>query len=146
MNSGLSYTRSASNLWFGAQVSDKNASSLLKITVDELYKVQAGETPEFEIDAAKQYALGRFQRSAQTVGGTAAGYAGRYFFDGVIEDYYRVPERINAIDKQKIVDVTQTMFRDNIWGFGVLGNCGEVFTHELETQISSLWQSRTPLS
>ena len=39
-------------------------------------------------------ALGRFQRSAQTVGGTANGYTGRYFFDGVIEDYYRIPERI----------------------------------------------------
>lgn len=140
MNSGLSHTRSASNWWFGAQVSDKNAAALLKITVDELCKVQAGETPESEIDAAKQYALGRFQRSAQTVGGTAAGYAGRYFFDGVVEDYYRVPERIKAIDKQQIIAVTKAMFTDNIWGFGVLGNCGEVFTHELQTQIASLWR------
>jgi predicted Zn-dependent peptidase len=146
MNSGLSHTRSASNWWFGAQVSDKNAAALLKITVDELYKVQAGEMPEPEIDAAKQYALGRFQRSAQTVGGTAAGYAGRYFFDGVIEDYYRVPERIKAIDKQQIIAVTRAMFADNVWGFGVLGNCGEVFTHELETQIASLWQSRSATS
>jgi predicted Zn-dependent peptidase len=146
MNSGLSHTRSASNWWFGAQVSDKNAAALLKITVDELHKVQAGETPQPEIDAAKQYALGRFQRSAQTVGGTAAGYAGRYFFDGVVEDYYRVPERIKSIDKQQIIDVTTGMFADNIWGFGVLGNCGEVFTHELETQIASLWQSRLSAS
>jgi predicted Zn-dependent peptidase len=143
MNSGLSHTRSASNWWFGAQVSDKNAAALLKITVEELYKVQAGKTPQHEIDAAKQYALGRFQRSAQTVGGTAGGYAGRYFFDGVIEDYYRVPERIKAIEKQEIIEVTKEMFRDNIWAFGVLGNCGEVFTHELETQIASLWQPRT---
>jgi predicted Zn-dependent peptidase len=140
MNSGLSHTRSASNWWFGAQVSDKNASALLKITVDELHKVQSGELPNAEIDAAQQYALGRFQRSAQTVGGTAAGYAGRYFFDGVIEDYYRVPERIKAINRQQIIEVTKAMFADNIWGFGVLGNCGEEFTHELETQIDSLWQ------
>ncbi|HVA11248.1 MAG TPA: pitrilysin family protein [Candidatus Dormibacteraeota bacterium] len=146
MNSGLSHTRSASNWWFGAQVSDKNAAALLKITVDELSKVQDGKMPKPEIDSAKQYALGRFQRSAQTVGGTAAGYAGRYFFDGVIEDYYRVPERIKAIDKQQIIDVTRAMFADNVWGFGVLGNCGEVFTHELETQIASLWQSRSATS
>jgi predicted Zn-dependent peptidase len=141
MNSGLSHTRSASNWWFGAQVSDKNAAALLKITVDELHKVLSGELPESEIDAAKQYALGRFQRGAQTVGGTAAGYAGRYFFDGVVEDYYRVPERINAIDKRQIIEVARAMFAENMWGFGVLGNCGEVFTHELETQIASLWQS-----
>jgi predicted Zn-dependent peptidase len=146
MNSGLSHTRSASNWWFGAQVSDKNAAALLKITVDELYKVQDGETPVSEIDAAKQYALGRFQRSAQTVGGTAAGYAGRYFFDGVVEDYYRVPERIKAINKQQIIDVTRAMFTDNIWGFGVLGNCGEEFTSELEAQIASLWQADSTTS
>jgi len=141
MNSGLSHTRSATNWWFGAQVSDKNAAALLKITVDELHKVQAGETPVLEIDAAKQYALGRFQRSAQTVGGTAAGYASRYFFDGVIEDYYRVPERIKAINRQQIINVTRAMFNDNIWGFGILGNCGEVFTHELESHISPLWHT-----
>jgi len=140
MNSGLSHTRSASNWWFGAQVSDKNAAALLKITVDELTKVQAGETPLAEIEAAKQYALGRFQRSAQTVGGTAAGYVGRYFFDEIVEDYYRVPERIKAIEKQQIVDVSKAMFADNIWGFGVLGNCGEAFTYELQTQIASLWR------
>ncbi|MFI5270764.1 MAG: M16 family metallopeptidase [Candidatus Saccharimonadales bacterium] len=145
MNSGLSHTRNASNLWFGAQVSDKNAAALLKITVDEIYKVQSGDTPKSEIDAAKQYALGRFQRSAQTVGGTASGYTGRYFFDGVIEDYYRIPDRIKAINKSAIIEVTKAMFADNLWGFGVLGNCGEIFTHELETQISSLWQTR-PIS
>ena len=141
MNSGLSHTKNASNWWFGAQVSDKNAAALLKITVDELHKVQAGDTPKSEIEAAKQYALGRFQRSAQTVGGTAGGYAGRYFFDGVVEDYYRIPERIKAIDKNNIVTVSNEMFKDNIWGFGVLGNCGEIFTHELETQIATLWQT-----
>jgi predicted Zn-dependent peptidase len=146
MNSGLSHTRSASNWWFGAQVSDKNAAALLKITVDELYKVQSGELPVSEINGAKQYALGRFQRSAQTVGGTAAGYAGRYFFDGVVEDYYRVPERIKAINKQQIIDVTRAMFADNIWGFGVLGNCGEEFTSELEAQIASLWQADSATS
>ena len=110
----------------------KTPRPLLKITVDELYKVRRGViTPKAEIEVAKQYALGRFQRSAQTVGGTAAGYAGRYFFDGVVEDYYQGPERIKAIEKDKIIDVTEAMFADNIWGFGILGNCGEVFTHQL---------------
>jgi len=140
MNSGLSQTKDASNWWFGAQVSDKNASPLLHIVVQELGKVCAGDIDDAEIEATKQYALGRFQRSAQTVGGTAAGYAGRYFFDGVIESYYQIPERIRAINKQQIIDIAREMFRDNIWGFGVLGNCGEAFAAELRSQISSLWQ------
>ncbi len=92
MNSGVSQTRDVSNWWFGAQVSDKNVSALLQIVTSELTKVLAGEISMEEIESTKQYALGRFQRSAQTVGSTAAGYAGRYFFDEVVEDYYRVPE------------------------------------------------------
>jgi predicted Zn-dependent peptidase len=139
MNSGLSHTKDVSNWWFGAQVSDKNASALMKIIVDELHKVLAGEISSVDIDSTKQYALGRFQRSAQTVGGTAAGYIGRYFFDDVVEDYYRVPERIKAVDKQQIIDVSNAMFSDNIWGFGVLGNCGDVFTRELQNQLMPLW-------
>jgi predicted Zn-dependent peptidase len=127
MNSGLSQTRDASNWWFGAQVSDKNAVPLLKIIVDEITKVVNGDIADDEIAATKQYALGRFQRSAQTVGGTAAGYSGRYFFDEVVEDYYRIPERIKAITKKQIVDIAGAMFDENLWGVGVLGNCGEPF-------------------
>jgi predicted Zn-dependent peptidase len=139
MNSGLSHTRNASNWWFGAQVSDKNATGLMKIIVDELHKVLGGKISDDEIEATKQYSLGRFQRSAQTVGGTASGYAGRYFFDEVIDDYYRIPERIKAITKKQIIDVSQAMFADSIWGFGVLGNCGQDFVGTLESKLEPLW-------
>lgn len=140
MNSGLSQTRDASNWWFGAQVSDKNAVPLLKIIVDEVTKVMAGDISVDEIDATKQYALGRFQRSAQTVGGTAAGYSGRYFFDEVIENYYQIPERIKAITKEQIVTIAGAMFEENLWGLGILGNCGEAFAEQLRTQLAPLWQ------
>jgi predicted Zn-dependent peptidase len=139
MSSGLSYTRDASNWWFGAQVSSKNAPALFKIIIDELTKVMRSEIAESEIEAAKQYALGRFQRSAQTVGGTANGYTNRYFFDGVIEDYYRIPERIKAIEKQQIVKITRELFAEKIWGFGVLGDCGDNFATELRTELAALW-------
>lgn len=139
MNSGLSQTRDASNWWFGAQVSDKNATPLLKIIVNEISKVVAGDILNSEIDATKQYALGRFQRSAQTVGGTAAGYSGRYFFDEVVENYYQIPERIKAVTKAEIVDIAGAMFDENIWGIGVLGNCGEAFAAKLQAQLSPLW-------
>ena len=143
MSSGLNHTRQASNWWFGAQVSDKNAEPLLKITVDELHKIMAGDIQDSEIKSTKQYALGRFQRSAQTVGGTAGGYAGRYFFDGVVDNFYQIPDRIKAVNKSKIIAVTTDMFNDGVWGFGVLGNCGETFAHQLQTQIAPLWPAGT---
>ncbi len=141
MSSGLSQTRDASNWWLGAQVSDKNAPALFKIVVGELAKVRAGELDDAEIEATKLYALGRFQRSAQTVGGTAGGYGGRYFFDGVIENYFQIPERIQAIDKAAIVNAAQAVFADDVWGFGVLGNCGQDFANELRAQLAPLWQA-----
>lgn len=139
MNSGVSQTHDASNWWFGAQVSDKNAKPLLHIVEQELVKVLSGNISEDEIESTKQYALGRFQRGAQTVGGTAAGYASRYFFDGVIDDYYHIPQRIKAVTKQQIIDVSKAMFADNVWGFGVLGNCGPEFAVELQDQLKPLW-------
>lgn len=141
MSSGLSHTRSVSNWWFGAQVSDKNIRPLLKITVDELRKVMDGYITAAELEATKQYALGRFQRGAQTVGGTAAGYAGRYFFDGVIDDYYHIPQRIRDVTKQRMVRVARAMFADDVWGFGTLGNCGDEFAEQLRQDISGLWSS-----
>ena len=87
MSSGFGQTKQASNWWFGAQVSLKNAPALFEIMISELESVFKGRIDAEDIEAAKAYSLGRFQRSAQTVGGTAGGYSGRYFFDEVIEDY-----------------------------------------------------------
>jgi predicted Zn-dependent peptidase len=142
MNSGLSQTKDASNWWFGAQVSDKNAAPLFEIILREIHKVLTGDIKVDEIETAKQYALGRFQRSAQTVGGTAGGYTGRYFFDEVIEEYDRIPERIKAIDKETIVAIARELFKDNIWGLGVLGDCGENFATELAQNLTALWDKQ----
>lgn len=141
MNSGISNTKDVSNWWFGAQVSEKNAQALLDIMIHELQAVLNGELSDDEIEAAKQYSLGRFQRGAQTVSGTASGYGSRYFFDGLIEHYHQIPERIRAVTKEGIIDVARTMFISNVWGFGVLGNCGETYAETLRSQLSALWEN-----
>lgn len=139
MSSGYGQTKDSSNWWFGAQVSRQNAPALFEIMVNELRNVFNGEIADADIEAAKAYSLGRFQRSAQTVAGTAGGYSGRYFFDEIIDDYYQVPQRIKAITKDQIVDVSRDLFADNIWGMGVLSNCDEDFAQELRKQIMPLW-------
>ncbi|HUS26795.1 MAG TPA: pitrilysin family protein [Nevskiaceae bacterium] len=139
MSSGFGQTKLSGNWWFGAQVSRKNAPALFEIMVAELQKVFAGQIAGEDIEAAKGYSLGRFQRSAQTVGGTADSYASRYFFDEVIEDYYQVPRRIKAVTKTSIVDVSRALFADNIWGIGVLSDCDKAFARDLQQQIAPLW-------
>jgi predicted Zn-dependent peptidase len=139
MSSGFGQTKQSSNWWFGAQVSQKNAPALFDIMVSELEKVFDGQIAAEDIEAAKAYSLGRFQRSAQTVGGTAGGYSSRYFFDEVIEDYYQVPKRIKAVTKTSIVDISKAMFADHIWGLGVLSNVDKAFADELYQRLGPLW-------
>ncbi len=140
MSSGFGLTEQASNWWFGAQVLPKNVSPLFDIMIHELSEVFSGNLHEHDIEEAKQYALGRYQRSGQTVGGTANGYAMRYFFDDKIDDYYEIPDRIRSITKDGIIDVSRALFSDNIWGFGTLGNAGESFARDLHSQLSQLWK------
>jgi len=140
MSSGFGQTKHSSNWWFGAQVSTKNAPALFEIMTSELEKVFAGDIDIADIDAAKAYSLGRFQRSAQTVSGTAGGYSGRYFFDGEIDDYYQVPQRIKAVTKSSIVDISRDLFKDKVWGIGVLGSCDEATAQSLQDQVRPLWQ------
>ncbi len=140
MSSGYGQTINSSNWWFGAQVMPKNAPALFEIMLRELHAVFEGKLEKEDIESAKQYALGRYQRSGQTVGGTAAGYSSRYFFDEVIEDYYQVPERIKAITKGQIVDISRALFAEGIWGLGALSNSGMDFVDHLHKEITPLWQ------
>lgn len=139
MSSGINEAKRCSGWWFGAQVSRKNASALCNIIIEEMGKLFAGDLPAKDIEAAQAYALGRYQRGAQTVGGTANGYSERYFFDEVIEDYYQIPRRIRDITRDSIIAVAREMFAGNTWGIGCLGNCGEAFAEELQTQLAPLW-------
>jgi predicted Zn-dependent peptidase len=140
MNSGYQQIKLSSNLWFGSQVSVTNAPALFDIVTEQLGNLFRGELAEADIVAAQQYAIGRYQRSAQTVGSTAGGYTGRYFFDEYIDDYYKIPDRIKAVTKQSIVDVTRAMFADGIGGLGVYGKATPELAVQLNDQIAGLWK------
>jgi predicted Zn-dependent peptidase len=136
-----SYTRWAdgSNWWFGAQIRPENIPKLFDIMTREIMAIREGKISDEDIINAKQYALGRYQRSAQTVAGTASGYSNRYFFDNVIEDYYELPKRIESVTKPAILDISNAFFTDDIKGFGVLGTCGQEFTDKAFAHLHSLW-------
>lgn len=140
MSSGYGYSENSSNWWFGAQIMPKNAPKLLEIIKKELKAVFDGHIAEEDVIAAKQYALGRFQRSGQTVGGTASGYSYRYFFDDQIDDFYTVPDRIRAVSRNRITQISRELFAENIWGMGILGSAGKSFVEGSADQISDLWK------
>ena len=139
MSSGFGQTKLSANWWFGAQVMAANAPALFEIVAHELKEVFKGNLAEADITAAKQYALGRYQRSGQTVSGTMSGYSYRYFFDGEIDDYYKVPARIKAITKDRIISISKEMFGENIGGLGILGNCKNELIDQLYERVKVLW-------
>ncbi len=139
MSSNYLQTKCATNWWFGTQVTAINAPALFAIIAKEIRAVCNGEITQTDIAAAQQYLLGRYQRSGQTVSGTAAGYSGRYFFDDFVEDYYLVPERIKAITKEQIVDITNEFFARPRWGAGFLGTANKELREQLIDTLRSLW-------
>ncbi len=136
-----SYTRWAdgTNWWFGAQIRPENVAKLFEIMTREIRQLRDGKMSDNDVLAAKQYSLGRYQRSAQTVAGTANGYSNRYFYDDEIEDYYEIPARIESVSKQGIVEVANALFSEKVRGFGVLGTCGQEFTNDSFDHLDSLW-------
>ena len=142
INSSFQQIKLSSNLWFGSQVSVANAPALFDIITEQLGNLFRGEVAEADILAAQAYAIGRYQRGAQTVASTSSGYMTRYFFDDYIDDYYKIPERIEAVTKQDIIDVTRAMFSDGTGGLGLYGSTTPKLTSELNDQIKVLWQNQ----
>ncbi|MBA2278986.1 insulinase family protein [Candidatus Saccharibacteria bacterium] len=139
MSSGFNQLSQNVSWWFGAQVMPSNAQALFKIMIDELYMVRDGNIDEQDIEAAKQYMLGRYQRAGQTVAGTASGYTNRYFFEDIVDDYYALPERIKTVTKTRIISTTNLMFQDDVWNMGMLCSAGRPFVDELYEQLAPLW-------
>lgn len=124
----------------GGQIMHENLMPLLDIAVREIKNVQNGKITDEEIEAAKQYALGRFQLGAQTVYGVMQGYASRYFFEDKIDDYYAFPERIKAVKKEQLQNIMQKIFCDNIWGVAFLGNAEKEYLSNVQEKLEPLWQ------
>lgn len=99
---------------FGGQVNLDTADALFEIIVHELKSVMNGNISDAEIDAAKSYALGRHQMGAQTVAQISNFYTNRYFADGVVKDYEKVPDSIRNTTKECMIDTAREFIDHNI--------------------------------
>ncbi len=125
---------------FGAQSNVDTVRDLVDIIVSEVGAVLRGELDESEIEAAKSYGLGRHQMGAQTVGRINGWYAGRYFFDGKIDDFSSQPDQINAIKYAQIIETARQFFLENRWTFGAYGNSDIAFVRELAEKFEPLFE------
>lgn len=131
---------SASDWDFGGQVSLKNAPKLFAIMCEEVKKVLDGHITAADIEAAKQFALGKHQMGCQTVGSIASWYSRRYYFDGYTDDYADRPKAFAAIDKSVITKAANDLIGGKRWTFGGLGNCSTAQLRELHQQLADLFE------
>ncbi len=139
MSSHFNNLKLGSAWWFGAQVMPDNAGALFEIITKEITAVLQGDIKNEDIEAARQYCLGRYQRGIQTVNGLLNGYGGGYFFDERIDDYYDIPERYKAVTKDQMVDIARSMFKDRVWGLSTLGTDQKQLTDDLYHRVKPLW-------
>ena len=138
VNSGHHISSKVTEWWLSAQVLPDNALALADIVLAEIKKVRSGIIDEAELENTKQYALGSFQRSMQTVQNVSNAYS-RYFFDGYIEDMRSIPARIRIIAKRDIARAMSKLFAENLGGVGVLGGTDPKIAEKLNQHLQPLW-------
>lgn len=100
---------------FGGQVNLETSEALFDIIVREVKHVLDGKITEDELAAAKSYALGRYQMGAQTVAQISNFYTGRYFADGVVKDYEKVPESIRKTTRDLMITTAREFITHDAW-------------------------------
>jgi len=144
---GLAYSIRASastsihsSSWdFAGQVNSDLAEKLFAIITREVKCVLDGAISEEEMEAAKSFALGRYQMGAQTVSQISGFYTGRYFSDDVIKDYTKVPDMIRKVSRQTMVDVAQEFIDTNKWTIAAVSSGERREIVELGQQLGQLF-------
>ncbi len=126
---------------FGGEVNHDTAKQLFDIITREIKSVLDGKITEAELEAAKSYALGRHQMGAQTVSQISNFYTNRYFADGVVKDYEKVPEAIRAISRDLMVATASSFVAHNTWAFAGVSSQEKHEITELGEKLDTLFQT-----
>lgn len=135
MGSGLSHSINYSSWDFDGEVNEDSAEPLFELIQREMARTLNGEIDEADIEAAKSYALGRYQMGAQTVAQIADYYAENYFSIGAINRYNDIPNIIQKIDKATIVELAREFAGSGIHAFVAVGSCEKSLVNALEDRL-----------
>jgi predicted Zn-dependent peptidase len=124
---------------FGGQVNLDTADGLFDIIVRELKQVLDGSITEAEIAAAKSYALGRHQMGAQTVSQVSNFYTNRYFADGVVKEYEKVPDSIKNTSRDIMITTAREFIAHNITVLAGVSSGERSEIVELHDKLSTLF-------
>ncbi|MBP9667217.1 insulinase family protein [Candidatus Saccharibacteria bacterium] len=124
---------------FGGQVNLDTAKPLFDIIVREIHAVLDGKISEDELLAAKSYALGRYQMGAQTVAQISNFYTNRYFADGVVKDYEKVPDAIRKTSRDLMISTAQSFIAHNTWALAGVSSGSKETIVDLSDKLDTLF-------
>jgi len=124
---------------FGGQVNQESAKELFEIIYDQMRQVLDGKVTQTEIDAAKSYALGRHQMGAQTVSQISNFYTARYFGDGVVKDYEKVPDSITNTSRECMIETAREFINADTWVLAAVGSGEKEEINELSRTLAQLY-------
>ena len=124
------------------QVNHEAAGELFDIITRELKNVLEGNITEDEVNVAKSFALGRYQMGAQTVSQISGFYTGRYFADGFIKNYEKVPEMIQNVTLERMVDTARGFMKEDKWVLAAVSSGERQEIIDLNDKVASLFESR----
>lgn len=122
------------------QVNHEAAGELFDIITRELKNVLEGNIRQDEVDAAKSFALGRYQMGAQTVSQISGFYTGRYFDDGFIKDYEKVPEMIKRVTLERMVETARNFIKEDIWVLAAVSGGERQEIVDLNNKVATLFK------
>ncbi|HZJ34927.1 MAG TPA: pitrilysin family protein [Candidatus Angelobacter sp.] len=124
------------------QVNHEAAGELFDIITREIDNVLEGRIKEEEVDAAKSFALGRYQMGAQTVSQISGFYTGRYFADGFIKNYDRVPDMIKNVTLERMIDTARSFINEDIWVLAAVSSGERQELIDLNDKVETLFKPR----
>ena len=127
---------------FGGQVNHEAAEELFVIVRDQIKQVLEGKITQSEIDAAKSYALGRHQMGAQTVAQISNFYTSRYFGDGVVKDYEKVPDSITNTSRECMIETAREFIRSDTWVLAAVGSGEKEEINRLNSLLEDLYVTK----
>lgn len=136
MGSSLASNSNSSYWDFDGEVNEENAEELFSLIQAEMMKALNGEISDEDFEAAKSYALGRFQMGAQTVGQIADYYAENYFVSEEVEKYDNVPSLIQATKKSDMIDLAREFAGSGIKGFAAVSSVEKALISSLENRLN----------
>lgn len=124
------------------QVNHEAAGELFDIITRELSQVLDGKISQDEVNAAKSFALGRYQMGAQTVSQISGFYTGRYFDDGVIKDYEKVPDMIKNVTLDRMVETARGFINEDTWVLAAVSSGDKQEIIDLNNKIATIFKPR----